>query len=507
MKYTASNKQRFEKVYKKTVTLPKAPNMGKSNFWKGNEYLAYLINEYKSSYHSDSKAQQEFKSWFESEAYPLLAQAGINFDLRQAATSYNPRCNPEYEEYGNFFGGSILCSRSMGGMFRVNELMEKTGIKPENMHYIALPGRARAQTLVLRYFNMYANWSARDENGEYIDRTIELWFYTPPNIKNMADRNFRDITARSTMLGREPRPEETDLLAEYKAAQEYDPIQAIFEKFTQCADRLENKDIFAYGTIVNLLEAIAGTSTSREKVTASIQGIKKKDPSFGYIGEDNTSVIVCPQKATNPKGLEGEVFSYKFFGGGRETGRIGLLTGERKPGATWCTAVDGGTHYKKYTNEGNILLYFVKKADEDLGAIRFSILHNSTFEDFVKEFNRAYMLSLQYRASEKLIEAGQEQAEKQVPNYSQEKLESIVDSDDGPGSVSSWSKLRSLINVIIQSSSVWIDECRGISNQHMYFTDFIRKYTDIRLDLDDSKTYAQQFELLLGWIKKYLFSS
>jgi len=521
VKYTLSNKQRFEKAYRKRLTLPDIPEdiyarRYLPSYKQGNEYFKILLY----LYNNTDNPTVKYREWFELEILPKLEQLGIQLNLQELRKKNTviELANPEDANYTTFIENRVVFGRDTV-MYKVNNIMEKSGIKPESMSFINIPTRMSARTILIRYLNIYANWSVRDKDGEgeydFVPKTIEVWFNTSPNIISHIEKNIMDMNSQAYShlrhpLNQEQQQEQQHTLSVYEGAKEYDPIQAIFEHFTKCINRLENKDIFSYGTLFNLLTAIQYATPQKEKITASIKGIAQKQPSFGYIGEDNTSIVVCPQTAINPKGVMGEEFSYKFFGGGKEVGRTGLITGARKPGATWCTAVEGGHHYNQYTSKGDVLLYFVKKSNEDLGAIRFTPPLIS-LEAFLQQTDIRYRHRLQkdtiklrtYGISMKNIKEI-DAAEKEITNLSHEQLEQLVDGGT-PGSITSITKIRAMLDTL-SLPTIPIHEFRNIHNALMPISEFLYAYTDIDIYTNRKPAlHTKYYEMLQEWITKYIF--
>jgi len=114
--------------------------------------------------------------------------------------------------------------------------------------------------------------------------------------------------------------------------------------FEKIKDIMPIKDVFKYGTVLNLLEAMDAARSQRSKKrvgTQTIEGIKFENDKFLMYEPPDWS------------------HSRKYFGA---PGRTSLLDGSVQPGATWCTASTSTTHFTEYTQDyGNHLYYFIDK--------------------------------------------------------------------------------------------------------------------------------------------------
>ena len=309
-------------------------------------------------------------------------------------------------------------------------------------------------------------------------------------------RNLRE-SKRYSLLLNEVKLTATNIMRfklAYGTDNEIPEIEDIFTRFTRSVDRLQNKDIFSYGSIEALRQAIGLNSLSRaDRIKNTIEGIKRRDPSFGYIGEDKVSIIVCPQTATNTNGVTGKDFSFQFFGGGKDTGRISLLTGQRARGSTWCTAADGSTHYDEYTTDPkhkSTLLYFIKKASDELGAIRFTTKADKgygivTFEQIVKHV--------------------QHQREENMKRLTPKELKR--NKNINPEQWAAYYTLTSLLSIMTHGV---LQECRNMNNYELEFIHFLKKYTDLKIKVEYSQLPPSEIynmhNLILEWIKKYIYN-
>jgi len=135
-------------------------------------------------------------------------------------------------------------------------------------------------------------------------------------------------------------------------------VSFLLTYFEKIKDIMPIKDVFKYGTVLNLLEAMDAAKSQRSKKrvgTQTIEGIKFENDRF---------LMYEPPSWSH---------SRKYFGA---PGRTSLLDGSVQPGATWCTSSTSTTHFTEYTQDyGNHLYYFIDKTlhahtDNQLYAVR-----------------------------------------------------------------------------------------------------------------------------------------
>jgi hypothetical protein len=135
-------------------------------------------------------------------------------------------------------------------------------------------------------------------------------------------------------------------------------IHFIIIYFMNIQKLLPQRDIFRYGSALDLLQAMNSATSNREK--KSTKGATVKDTIPGFIYEDDNVMVIEPQTWS---------FSRRYFGAPQ---RRSLITkGKVIEGATWCTAASNSDHWQKYiVAQKNHLYYFIEKSTDKLFAIR-----------------------------------------------------------------------------------------------------------------------------------------
>ena len=135
-------------------------------------------------------------------------------------------------------------------------------------------------------------------------------------------------------------------------------IHFIIIFFMRVQKLLPQRDIFKYGSVLDLLQALNSVTSNRQKKSTKGAAVQETIP--GLIYEDDNMLVVEPQTWE---------FSRRYFGAPQ---RRSLVTkGKIIEGATWCTAASDQEHWQKYiVNQQNHLYYFVQKSTDELFAIR-----------------------------------------------------------------------------------------------------------------------------------------
>lgn len=135
-------------------------------------------------------------------------------------------------------------------------------------------------------------------------------------------------------------------------------IHFIIIFFMRVQRLLPQRDIFKYGSVLDLLNALNSATSNRQKKSTKSAEVKEKIP--GLVYEDDNLLVVEPQTWE---------FSRRYFGAPT---RYSLVTPNKLiKGATWCTAASDQTHWHKYIiSQQNHLYYFIQKSTDQLFAIR-----------------------------------------------------------------------------------------------------------------------------------------
>jgi hypothetical protein len=135
-------------------------------------------------------------------------------------------------------------------------------------------------------------------------------------------------------------------------------IHFIIIYFMSIQKLLPRRDVFSYGSALDLLQAMNVATSSRERKSTKSAAVKDTIP--GFIYEDDNVMVIEPQTWS---------FSRRYFGAPQ---RRSLITkGKVIEGATWCTAASNTDHWQKYiVAQKNHLYYFIEKSTDELFAIR-----------------------------------------------------------------------------------------------------------------------------------------
>ena len=135
-------------------------------------------------------------------------------------------------------------------------------------------------------------------------------------------------------------------------------INFIIIYFMRVQKLLPQRDIFKYGSVLDLLYALNSATSSRQKKSTKSAEVKERIP--GLIYEDDNMLVVKP---TNWE------FSRRYFGAPIRYSLV--IPNKLIKGATWCTSASDQTHWHKYIiNQQNHLYYFIQKSTDELFAIR-----------------------------------------------------------------------------------------------------------------------------------------
>lgn len=152
-------------------------------------------------------------------------------------------------------------------------------------------------------------------------------------------------------------PRKRDLYSVRYLLDEY-IIHFIIIYFMNVQKTLPQRDIFKYGSVLDLLQALTSAVSNRQKKSTKGAIVKKEIP--GLIYENDNVLVVEPPTWQ---------FSRRYFGAPQ---RHSLVTsGKVVDGANWCTsASDQGKWQDLIVRDRTNLYYFVRKSDETLYAIR-----------------------------------------------------------------------------------------------------------------------------------------
>jgi hypothetical protein len=140
---------------------------------------------------------------------------------------------------------------------------------------------------------------------------------------------------------------------------------------------LPQRDIFRYGSALDLLQAMNSAVSNREKKSTKGAAVQNTIP--GFIYEDDNVLVIEPQDWA---------FSRRYFGAPQ---RRSLLTkGKIIEGATWCTAASNNEHWQKYIlGQKNHLYYFIEKPTDTLFAIRTAGGGNDSDDLIIQRLDRS----------------------------------------------------------------------------------------------------------------------
>ena len=160
----------------------------------------------------------------------------------------------------------------------------------------------------------------------------------------------------------------------YKQTIEY------MQRWTACEALLRGMnrgaDIFSFNDRMGVVTALNWAEEEKQRremdKEAKVNAVKydiKKD----IIHQDDTIIAVTPSSY--------EISRYYF---GAPT-RISILDGERKEGATWCTASTDRRFFENYTKKLKYLIYFIRKKDDQLFALAGTRMSQGKRDNLIKQ--------------------------------------------------------------------------------------------------------------------------
>lgn len=212
-------------------------------------------------------------------------------------------------------------------------------------------------------------------------------------------------------------------------------INFIIIYFMRVQKLLPQRDIFKYGSVLDLLQALNAAKSNRQKKSTKGAAVKREIP--GLIYEDDNVLVVEPQSWA---------FSRRYFGAPQ---RHSLVTdGKIIEGAKWCTSASDQTHWHKYiVSQQNHLYYFIQKSTDQLFAIRTAgggsesvkssharLLHSTLHQDHAAYLDNALRSGLiaeseavlEMHNKVKKIERGARDAQHYIRQINEEEFEKII---------------------------------------------------------------------------------